>query len=90
MRFSTRMIAALSAAFAVLVAAQPAVAQSDMMQKVQARFTAADKDHDGKLSKEEAKAGMPRVARYFDQIDADHTGYVTFEQITAFLARQKR
>jgi len=90
MRFSTRTITALSVVFSVLLATQPAFAQNDMMQKVQARFTAADKDHDGKLSKEEAKAGMPRVAQYFDQIDTEHTGYVTFEQITAFMAKQKR
>ncbi|MGE8453415.1 MAG: hypothetical protein ACN6OP_22970, partial [Pseudomonadales bacterium] len=34
------------------------------------RFKAADVNHDGKLSREEAKAGMPEVYKRFDQIDA--------------------
>lgn len=53
-------------------------------QKIAARFQAADKNHDGKLTLEEAKAGMPRVARVFSQIDVGNQGYVTLEQIQAF------
>jgi Ca2+-binding EF-hand superfamily protein len=55
-------------------------------QKIAERFQAADKDHDGKLTLEEAKAGMPRVAAVFSQIDVENKGYVTLEQIQAFAA----
>lgn len=55
-------------------------------QKIAARFQAADKDHDGKLTLEEAEAGMPRVAKVFSQIDVENKGYVTLEQIQAFAA----
>ena len=55
--------------------------------QVRARFSAADSDHDGKLSKAEAKAGMPRVAARFDQIDTGHAGYVTLEQILAYMSK---
>jgi Ca2+-binding EF-hand superfamily protein len=55
-------------------------------QKITARFQAADTNHDGKLTLEEAKAGMPRVAKVFSQIDAENKGYVTLEQIQAFAA----
>lgn len=49
---------------------------------------AADKDHDGKLTLSEAKAGMPRVAKAFDKIDKDNKGYITVEQIKSFAASQ--
>lgn len=73
---------------ALLAAAPPALAQlsatTDAM--LTARFAAADKNKDGKLTLEEAKAGMPRVAKGFSQIDSAHRGFVTLEQIRAFAA----
>lgn len=48
------------------------------------RFKAADVDHDGKLTREEAKAGMPEVYKRFDQIDARKRDYVTERQIGAY------
>lgn len=55
---------------------------------IEERFKAADKDHDGKLTLSEAKAGMPRIARGFDKIDKDKKGYITVEQIKTFAANQ--
>ncbi|MGA2551119.1 MAG: EF-hand domain-containing protein [Burkholderiaceae bacterium] len=53
------------------------------------RFAAADSNHDGKLTLEEAKAGgMPRVVKNFDEIDADHKGYVTLDDIKLFAAQK--
>lgn len=49
---------------------------------LQERFDAADGNHDGKLSRDEAKA-FPWVAKHFDQIDTDHDGYVTIAEIKA-------
>jgi Ca2+-binding EF-hand superfamily protein len=51
-----------------------------MKAEHQARFAAADKDHDGTLDREEAKA-LPRVAKHFDAIDADQSGTVSEEEI---------
>jgi Ca2+-binding EF-hand superfamily protein len=48
-------------------------------EQIAARFQAADTNHDGKLTLEEAKAGMPRVAAVFSQIDVENKGYVTLE-----------
>jgi len=62
-------------------------AQSALNLQIQERFAAADKNHDGKLTLEEAKAGMPRVANNFDVIDAGHRGYVTVAEIEAMAAR---
>jgi Ca2+-binding EF-hand superfamily protein len=90
MKHWSQPIALLSIAAALAMAGQPAFAQGQMAQQIQDRFAAADKDHDGKLTKSEAKAGMPRVAQYFEQIDADNTGAVSVAQIGAFMAKQKR
>lgn len=64
------------------------LAQAPSPQKIEARFKAADVNHDGKLTREEAKAGMPRVAKAFDKIDVEKKGYITLEQLQAFANRQ--
>ncbi|SNX29290.1 hypothetical protein SAMN06295945_1659 [Polynucleobacter meluiroseus] len=56
-------------------------------QEIVARFKAADKNHDGKLTLVEAKAGMPRVAEHFSYIDSEGRGYVTLDQILALANR---
>lgn len=53
------------------------------------RFATADIDHNGKLTKEEARAGMPRVYAEFDQIDVAKKGYVTLEQAKAYLSSKQ-
>ena len=55
-----------------------------MAAALKKRFTTADVDHDGLLSREEAKAGMPYVHRNFDQIDTAKTGSVSMAEIAAF------
>ena len=47
------------------------------------RFKAADTNHDGKLTREEAQAGMPEVYKRFDKIDTRKRGYVTERQVGA-------
>ena len=54
---------------------------SRMDAMLEQRFKAANTSGDGKLTLEQAKAGMPRVAKNFDKIDVDHKGYVTLQQI---------
>lgn len=50
-------------------------------QEVEARFKAADTNHDGKVTREEAKTSMPRVAMAWDKIDVDKKGYITLNQL---------
>lgn len=52
------------------------------------RFVKADINGDGALSRDEAK-GMPRVSAHFDEIDADHDGRVTLQEIAQFLAAMR-
>jgi transcription elongation GreA/GreB family factor len=79
----------LFAAAALALTAQSGFAQdkSARIEKAKAelekRFTAADTNHDGKLSKDEAKTGMPKVYERFDDIDTGKTGFVTLDQVKA-------
>jgi Ca2+-binding EF-hand superfamily protein len=56
-------------------------------EQIDDRFAAADTDHDGKLTLDEAKQGMPRVAAHFAEIDKDKKGYVTADEIRTLADR---
>ena len=56
-------------------------------KEIDQRFAAADKNKDGKLTLEEAKVGMPRVAANFQRIDQQNKGYVTAADIKAMADR---
>lgn len=106
MKSSHRATLAALAALVALADAAPAFAQQGQgqgqgqgmgqmtpeqrAQRMADRFKAADTNHDGKLSLDEAKAGMPMLARNFDQIDTAHTGSVTMEQLTAYMQAHPR
>src|SRR5262245_10174649 len=49
--------------------ANPDKCRAEAQAKRDERFTSADTNKDGKLTREEAEKGMPGVARRFDQID---------------------
>jgi hypothetical protein len=53
------------------------------------RFTAANVTGDGRLTRQQAASGMPRVAENYDAIDLDRKGYVTLPEIRTFIARQQ-
>ncbi|MDD3884841.1 MAG: hypothetical protein PHW66_07915 [Gallionella sp.] len=83
MKLSTRLFL-LGMSIAGLAASATAHADdSRRNQQIDSKFKAADKNNDGKLTLEEAKAGMPRVARGFSKIDAQNKGYVTADEIKA-------
>ncbi len=73
----------IAAALTTTVYAQ----ESRADQEIDQRFAAADKNKDGKLTLEEAKAGMPRVAANFQRIDQQNKGYVTAADIKAMADR---
>lgn len=58
--------------------------------EMKARWEKADANHDGMLSREEAKTS-PHVAKHFDAIDADKNGQVSEQEIADFMkARRSR
>jgi hypothetical protein len=47
-------------------------------------YAAADANHDGKLTKEEARGWLPITYDSFEKIDVDKRGWITFEQFMVF------
>lgn len=72
-----------------LLATQYSVANEPLTpaqkEKIQAtleeRFQRADANHDGLVTRPEAKGIMPRLYRHFDKVDLDHSGAVSLEEI---------
>jgi len=55
-------------------------------KKLRASFDAADADHDGMLTREEARAAnLGMVANQFEHIDARHSGRVSFADLKRYL-----
>lgn len=80
---------ALGAVAAPVHAAPDAERAQKMQAELQKRFAAADANGDGRLTKEEAKGGMPMVYKHFDEIDAAHSGSVALADIAAFARSQR-
>lgn len=71
---------ASAAGIAFLSLACTGIAFAEDGARLEAAFKKADKDNDGTLTRDEAKA-MPRVAKNFDAIDADKDGTVSLDEI---------
>lgn len=95
LRSASRIGLALALALASAVATGAFAQQADagrgrqMAVELQERFTAADSNGDGKLTKDEAKNGMPFVYKHYDEIDTAKTGAITMRDIAAFAAAQR-
>ncbi len=54
------------------------------------RFDAANTTHDGKLTLDQAQAaGLKMVVKHFAEIDTDHKGYVTKQDLKVFMQAMK-
>jgi len=84
-----RLAAALIVAVPLVAGAQDADRLKAMIDRAKERFTAADADHDGMLTKAEAEKGMPFVAKHFDEIDTQKTGKISLDQVTKFMQDQR-
>ena len=65
------------------------ISDATLEEKVAERFAKADLNRDGNLTLDEAKNGMPRVAKNFLAIDSARKGYVSKDQIIAFALQKK-
>jgi DNA-binding transcriptional regulator YdaS (Cro superfamily) len=63
----------------------PAKHRSSLAQ----RFSDANVTHDGHLTLDQARAGLPMAARHFAAIDKDSKGYVTLDDLQAYLKAQR-
>jgi Ca2+-binding EF-hand superfamily protein len=76
-------IAVLFASFVLITSTQVFADNVTKDQEIKQRFSKCDKNHDGKLTKEEARGCMPRIYDHFDYIDSAGNGYVTVAEIEA-------
>jgi len=80
-------VASVVAFAAVAVAQTPTASQQKQIKDAEERFAASDKNADGKLTLEEAQAGMPRIASNFKKIDSNSDGFVTMEEIKVMILK---
>ena len=91
---TSRLVATLAIAFALSTLALSAYAGSDaraqkIAQKAKDRFAAADANHDGQLSQDEANEGMPRLAKHFAEIDTDSNGQLSTTEIVSYIQQRR-
>lgn len=60
------------------------------VEQMKARWSRADTNKDGQLSREEAQQGMPKLAQHFDKLDANGDGQLTPEELRAAHQARKR
>ena len=90
----TRLASVVLALAVCLFAPTFAIAQSGMgyfaegVRSLDKNFDAADKNHDGLLSKQEAQdAHLDLISKNFDAIDVQHRGLVSKQDVHAFIGR---
>jgi len=88
MKSLLRIVATVLCAAVAPLGVAKADIDPDTLATLKTRFAAADKNGDGKLTREECQAGMPRIYRGFDKIDADGKGYITLDQIITFVSNR--
>lgn len=84
-RIALAAVLGLAGATAAFAQAGTAAREQNAVAKLEQRFGAADANHDGKLTKEEADGKMPRVHQHFDEIDVNRTGALSLADIEAYL-----
>jgi len=63
----------------------PSGHDAEMMQKFRMRFDTANTTHNGRLTLQQAEASnMRSIVKHFNEIDTQHVGYVTFNEVMAW------
>ena len=61
----------------------PDECRAKMKQRAEEWLTKVDTDGDGTISRQEAEANAPRLAKHFDEIDTDHDGTISRAELKA-------
>ena len=83
MKYVLSLTAAALASVAVIAAAAPEGAGGHRRGEMVERLKQADADGNGLISRDEAKT-LPRLAKHFDEIDANRDGQLSKEELHAF------
>ena len=73
----TKNISLLGAIVLILISAPTHADDASRNKEIQERFAKCDINHDGKLTRNEAKDCMPRIYDHFSRIDQQNKGFVT-------------
>ncbi|AOJ67676.1 MULTISPECIES: EF-hand domain-containing protein [Burkholderia] len=65
-----------------------AALHAQVVRKLQRQFAAADADNTGLTEAQAKAAGLGYVAKNFKQIDANHTGRVSFSDVQRYIQSQ--
>jgi len=65
----------------------PSAAQK---QKLQQKLETADANGDGLISRSEADATLPRIAKRFDALDRNHDGQLSVDELRAAVQQAKQ
>ncbi|QNH23210.1 EF hand [Xanthomonas sp. GW] len=65
----------------------PSAAQK---QKLQQKLETADANGDGLISRSEADASLPRIAKRFDALDRNHDGQLSADELRAAVQQAKQ
>ncbi|MDP2006599.1 MAG: EF-hand domain-containing protein [Rubrivivax sp.] len=85
---ATLLAAALATSGAALAADTGTASPPSNLKTVSAMFAFADQNHDGQLTRAEAKGHLPVTASQFETIDQAQRGWISFEQFVAFTNRR--
>lgn len=77
-------VLALGATGNVLAETPDAAAVPQSQKTEQAMFAFADRDHDGRLTRDEARFHLPMTYDNFDRIDTAQRGWISYEQFVDF------
>jgi Ca2+-binding EF-hand superfamily protein len=61
----------------------PAELQAQRAKRAAAKLKAVDKDGDGRISRAEAEAKAPHLAKNFDRLDVNKDGFISKDEIVA-------
>jgi hypothetical protein len=83
MKYVLSLTAAALASVAVIAIAAPEGVGAHRHGGMLERIKQADTDGNGLLSRDEAKS-LPRLAKHFDEIDANHDGQLSQDELRSF------
>lgn len=87
-KFALSAIATTLGILSISIASAQAPAKPEDREQraaqMQERLKAADKNGDGKISREEANASLPKLGKHFDKIDGNKDGFISRDEMKAW------
>jgi Ca2+-binding EF-hand superfamily protein len=64
--------------------------REEARDRFQERWQRADPNRNGRITREQAARNLPGISQHFDEIDANHDGVITQDEVRAFRERRAR